>query len=336
MATHMQVAHRWAQGVYRGARTASGIPEDTAGWPRGLKGFNMYSEGPTLYSYGTHFPLARIVETPNAGTVIVFNDESRSISTSKHQTYTRRAIPAGVQVFDVGDAIHYFMGYPDAETHRRVLSMYEAKAEKEQGAASRARLYVQSHLDRAQRFLNEAQAYADAFGVEWERPALADLSARAAEAAKREREARAAAEAARKAAEEAAKVRDAGAFEAWRSGASGSRCPYSYSRTATGGAYLRRSPDGESLETSQGAAVPWEHALKAFRFVKLVRERGEPWQRNGRQVRVGHYQLDRIEASGDFRAGCHLIEWAEIERLAKAEGVFDAAPSAEAQTESGH
>lgn len=91
-----------------------------------------------------------------------------------------------------------------------------------------------------------------------------------------------------------------------------------------GGALLRIEGDGDSAElvTSHGARVPLAHAIKAFRFVKLIREKGGHWQRNGRTVRVGHYQIDSIDPAG-FNAGCHRINWPEIERVAKLAGVFD-------------
>lgn len=83
--------------------------------------------------------------------------------------------------------------------------------------------------------------------------------------------------------------------------------------------------EGEELLTSWGASVPLAHAIKAFRFVKLCRERGQAWQRNGRTIRVGHFQIDSIDASGDFVAGCHRFAWPEIERAARVAGVFDLA-----------
>jgi hypothetical protein len=100
---------------------------------------------------------------------------------------------------------------------------------------------------------------------------------------------------------------------------------------ANGGALLRiagdpAKPETAELETSHGARVPLAHAIKAFRFVKLIREAGGHWQRNGRTVRVGHYQLDSIDPDG-FNAGCHRINWPEIERVAKLAGVFDCEPS---------
>lgn len=98
-----------------------------------------------------------------------------------------------------------------------------------------------------------------------------------------------------------------------------------------GAAYLRatgveRDSAGNvingTLETSQGATVPLVAAIRAFRFVKLVKERGEPWHRNGQTLPVGHFQIDRIETTGNFRAGCHAIDWQEIEALATELGVF--------------
>lgn len=129
------------------------------------------------------------------------------------------------------------------------------------------------------------------------------------------------------------------ARQAWRSG---ERTAY-YGRLSDpeGGALLRikgdpANPEEAELETSHGAAVPLSHAIRAFRFVKLIRERGEGWQRNGRLVRVGHYTVDAIEPDGSFRAGCHRINWQEVERVAKLAGVFDCPPSEEAAEPSGH
>lgn len=111
---------------------------------------------------------------------------------------------------------------------------------------------------------------------------------------------------------------------AWQAGASLSQLGNVRISDPEGGALLRVK--GEQLETSHGAAVPLEHAIRVFQFVKLCRERGESWQRNGRQIRVGHYNLDSISPDGSFRAGCHEIHWQEIERVAKSIGVFDIEP----------
>lgn len=99
-----------------------------------------------------------------------------------------------------------------------------------------------------------------------------------------------------------------------------------------GGALMRVK--GDNLETSWGASVPLAHAVKAYRFVKLIRERGKPWKRNGHTIRVGHYQVDSISASGDFVAGCHNFTWQEIERVAVLAGVAECPPSDAAEVTS--
>lgn len=88
-----------------------------------------------------------------------------------------------------------------------------------------------------------------------------------------------------------------------------------------GGALLRIK--GDTLETSHGASVPLAHAIKVFQFVKLVKQRGKPWHTNGKTIRVGHFTLTSIDTSGNFVAGCHRINWPEIERVAKLANVFD-------------
>lgn len=135
---------------------------------------------------------------------------------------------------------------------------------------------------------------------------------------------------------EAAKVeaaRQADKVARWRAGET---VPGFYAPSPYGGAMVRaRGVErddagaivGGTLETSQGANVPLVHAVKAFRFVKLVKERGTPWHRNGAQVRVGHYSVDTIHANGSFKAGCHNFAWGEIEQLAVSLEVFDAPAS---------
>lgn len=115
------------------------------------------------------------------------------------------------------------------------------------------------------------------------------------------------------------------AVEAWKRGENSLRLT-----APDGSAYVRRSLDGERLETSHGADVPWDHAVKAFRFIRLCVEKGEGFRTNGRVIRVGHFRVDEITPQGDMRAGCHRFAWADMAALAEAEGVFNLTPSAEA------
>ncbi len=50
-------------------------------------GNNMFCEGNTIYSYGRHFPIAKLM-----GSVVLFNPEKYSVSTQKHQGIVHRQI----------------------------------------------------------------------------------------------------------------------------------------------------------------------------------------------------------------------------------------------------
>ena len=54
------------------------------------KGSNLFFENGIIYSYGTHFRMARFV-----GDTIVMHKEKYSRSTSTHQSHLRRAIEHG-------------------------------------------------------------------------------------------------------------------------------------------------------------------------------------------------------------------------------------------------
>lgn len=81
---------------------------------------------------------------------------------------------------------------------------------------------------------------------------------------------------------------------------------------------------GGTLETSQGATVPLRHAFRVFQFIALCRAERKAWTPGAwgpRHIRVGHFSVDSVAVSGDFRAGCHSIQWAEVSRLAERLGV---------------
>ena len=76
--------------------------------------------------------------------------------------------------------------------------------------------------------------------------------------------------------------------------------------------------DGDEVVTSRGARFPVSHAKRALAFVRKVRESGQAYVRNGHTIHLGPYALDRIEPDGTVKAGCHVVSWEEIERIAPA------------------
>jgi hypothetical protein len=56
------------------------------------KGHNMYFIGDVIYSYGTHYEIARKVKSPNGKTVIFLNRNGYSKSTAKHTNHVWQAV----------------------------------------------------------------------------------------------------------------------------------------------------------------------------------------------------------------------------------------------------
>lgn len=118
--------------------------------------------------------------------------------------------------------------------------------------------------------------------------------------------------------------REREAREAWLGGASG----YWRGNDGKGGALIRATGverdesgtiTGGTLETSQGANVPLAHAVRIFQIARACREQGRAMEP---RARVGFYTVDRIDETGGFNAGCHRINWPEIERLAASLGLY--------------
>lgn len=339
-------AHVWAQQNKERGKTGNG---------------NMSFEGPILYSYST--PIGRFVETVDGRRAVLVTANSYSITTSgKHMPALWRAIDYGRGQFAPCFTVPRLsgrsgLGYTHfdltAEDHAANLAHLVACYDNFAAKAKRGRGYyldsVRGHLVDA---AEAATGYAAAFGLALDRTfdAEGDAAAIAAHwaareakanapgaAEKRERERAARAERKERKEREAREKALAEAAEAiadWRAGRKATyTLPHVARLDSNGGALLRvvytapGSIESGSLETSQGARVPLADAIKVFRFVKLCKERGEAWHRNGRTLPVGAFQVDHVAPNGTFRAGCHLIHWPEIEAAAKAAGVLDIAPA---------
>lgn len=311
-----QVIHVWAQRTQSYGQNAKR---------------SVYFERDVLFSYGSHWIMAQFAENDRGEVAAIINATryEGGTTTNNHTHSARHAVREGVPKFYVPDAGgHLYGGRLTPGDIAKALTYYETTAATAAAKARRARKAwsIDYETARAVSALDEAQAFAQWAGVAWTRPDLGTLVDDAAEAKRR-----AAAREVQLAA--AARERDADAFAEWLAGKA-RYAPTSYAFDASGSVYMRRQ--GDELQTSRGAAVPWEHALRAFRFIKLCREKGEGFKSNGRKVRVGHFTVDQITAKGDMTAGCHFFTWSQIEALAKREGVLDLAPDASAVVASGH
>ncbi len=84
---------------------------------------------------------------------------------------------------------------------------------------------------------------------------------------------------------------------------------------------IRLRIKGEELQTSRGAILPLAHAVKAFRTIKRLHDKGQAYQRNGHTIHLGHFAIDAVDGQGNVTAGCHNVTWEEIERVATLAGV---------------
>ena len=144
MATHQQVAIRWIAG------------HDTS-----AKGYAVFFEGDTIYSYGHHFAIARIVKT-DTGTVCLFNSEGYSVSTAKHKTIVRRELARWRPAMPVLEVPFVRHAERMHEVNYRDLCRRAAEA---LDKAKRARVYRAHWESVASGLMADSWQYASAFQV---------------------------------------------------------------------------------------------------------------------------------------------------------------------------
>lgn len=268
---------------------------------------NIFFVNETIYSYGTHFPMARIL-TVEGQRVVLFTTRSYSSATAGHKSEARMAIPHGTPVFYVEDVTE--------KPSRKSLDHYAARIASQSMVVAKAKSRMERELSQLQALVNEANAFCEMFGFKtrFTMPANVDeMKALAAErTAKAIRAAKAAAKkvAARKAKEAAEQLER---LEQWKQGAS------VYPGRVDGYDHLRLV--GDEVETTANAIVPLKHVKRVAKLILKKALAGVEWHTNGETIRVGEYNLESISPNGDVRIGCHLFARAEIERFAALIGV---------------
>jgi len=318
--------------------------------PRGQSHNGNFSfSGPVIFSYST--PVARFVAAADGSRVVLVTSDRSGLMASnttqgKHMPAVRSAVRGSVS-FDVAEiepttAAHHESNFAELiARHDSALATLRRNKVFRESEAWRTGLVYQ--LEWLAKLAAEPADYARLFELtsdnlpdyESDVAALADHAREAyakwnaggaGEKRRAKREAAATAKAKREEADRLARLAGyAQAVAEWRAGVRHA-VPAGAALLADGSAMLRVRAG--KLETSQGASVPLPEAVAVFRFVKLVRERGQPWQRNGESIRVGSFAVDSIAADGTMRAGCHVIGWPEIESAAVAASVANAEPSA--------
>lgn len=294
------VAHLWVHQTQSDARTP------------GTSGL-MYFEGDTIYSYGSHFPIARHVTNKRGEKAILFTTATYSVTTRGHCCCVESAIRGcGVPVFHVDHATE---GMAARTEYASRFTAYLTEAAK-------SRKHTADFLRQARAIAMEAEAFCKFFGYKFPVSKFTeptDLKAHFAEQTRKQRAAEARATAKRNA-YEAACVADAVAYlPAWRRGQSSiavndKRPNPDVQRLSF--ACFRSINKGAEIETTLGATFPAAHGKRAYRTLLPIRQAGGTYQADGHTIHVGAFQIDSMDAAGVIRAGCHTVEWSEVERLA--------------------
>jgi len=334
--SHAHLAHIWASQSY----------------PRGHSGDKrMLFHGGAIYSYGTHFPIAAFLSSGS----VLWNYEGHSSSTGKHKSLVAQAMHglkirriyvcmahmeqiiswARADREEVGAATIPSSEWP-AEEKKRLFDeacAYHAKqAATYIGKAKRARTRAGHYSAQAVKQLDIIKALSEFLGYKEESTNFDRLRKQA----ESEMAASADAAKARVAKQEAARADLREALKdfpsRWRAhetlaisknektGCDSYLVTTRHWEEVDGATLVRRSKDGTTVETSRGANVTWNEALKLYTFAARIRAKGESWTPPS-DTKCGPYRLSRIEANGDSLIGCHTLTWDAMNQLAMREGI---------------
>jgi hypothetical protein len=320
-----QVAHIWANGS---------APEGRNGGQN-----NFYFHGDTIYSYGSHFPIARFA-TEVKGTTretcpILFTTRSYSSTTAKHICFVRYALSDSQR-----DRVIrcYNPSASSQDSHVKNWNNIRDNYLETLKSATKARGRKADILRTAEGLRQSANHYRKVFklskvkGVK-ELKQTEDWQSVLADAQRMEDKAaaqRAAADERRRIAAEAA---DAANRDWWqKTGLSLWKAGETYYVDENNNCHRLSPPwsapvdfrlinDGTEVETTKYAQFPRSHCERAFRAILACRAAGQTFHSNGRTIRIGHFHIDEIDAAGNVVAGCHHVRWQEIEAFAKELGL---------------
>lgn len=292
------VAHLWAHQAQDEARTPTS---------------NLYFQGPTVFSYGSHFPIAR--HTEKHGAAVLFTTRSYSVTTSKHLAIVRQACRHLNIIYlnNPNNSLDENLAFEDRQVDRAVQACAESRKGRSLEKKTEALQYALNQRNKLAEYMGaRTRAMPEDMGEALAAMKRRDAGKKAAATLKAKK-----ARAARLAAAEAKYGPAASWVEAWRLH---KEVPSRYEwETATGAAMpclLRLSVNGEEVQTSQGAEVPAAHARRIYNMWARLQGKLPPegWVNNGdsQEGKVGAFKVDSIDVNGTIRAGCHTITGAEV------------------------
>lgn len=274
------------------------------------KGSNLFFEGETIFSYGRHFPIATFTGTidETGAQIVLFNADTYSNSTARHQTHVRRALHGlNVRVIECLNVL--------IDDHESKMQWFENEFNDSIIKAMRARTYAAHHYENAARFACNARAYGRAFMGAIPQWALQGISEELTARIKAEKDKK-------ESAKREAIKKERAEFEKrvvdWQQGNDSLDGIENYSAMPV---YLRMK-DSDTVETTRGASVTLENARKLYVLVRHARGRTDGARENIRRDMpiIDGFNVRNIDHDGNVTIGCHHLEWAQIEQFAKLQG----------------
>ena len=111
-------------------------------------------------------------------------------------------------------------------------------------------------------------------------------------------------------------------FELWLTGKS-SYCPAIWRITDNKSCRMRIKDN--RLETSLGASVSLDDAIRIFKMVRFCKKTGKSYKANDANLHAGHFRIDSISSNGDMKTRCHRFSYNQMYEVAKRHGLLDMA-----------
>lgn len=283
------VAHLWAHQSQDEARNSGG---------------NFYFHGDTIYSYGSHFPIARHATNKHGERAVLFTTRGYSNTTAKHISVTRGAVSHMDVIYVQNPSIDIKSKHDVAMT----FGQFERAMRSALEGLGKARK-KEKYIEPAKHELALAEAFGKFVGVKVPKT-LYELMERAeggkyAEYLQKEdkRIER------KRVADEKKKVLEAKkSLAKWRSG----KQKTFYGRLLNRD-YLRIGEKGR-IETSQGVVIPQEAGKRAFNWIKATLKSGGC--AGDCKYKILEYEVNELSEEL-LEIGCHKISIEEINKIAK-------------------
>lgn len=286
------VAHTWAHQTQTYARNSN---------------YSFYFDGQTIYSYGSHFPIATIHPELN---IVLYTRRSYSITTACHKSVVRRAID--LDRYTILDA--FYLTPDTLREHLINVNGYVDAIKETIGKFNRATKYKESYRRRHDILVDQLTTYCKVFRIKSKILTAAKRIIAAGHMVitpeyqqwldtKAEHE-----EQARARAAERARVREQefihNVLPLWRAGEARNIWQYNVS-----GIYLR--VNGGEIQTSRGAHITIEQARVLWPYIQQSHE-----NQTARDIpAINVYGAGKIDC-GNLKIGCHYILYSELEYIA--------------------